>query len=135
MFRWIPMVALAALPLAGMAAESTADAGPAPSGQHAACMEKAGGVTADMVACITAEYERQDKRLNDAYAAARERVGEARQTALRDVQRAWLRFRDLNCAFVDDPDGGTLARVMANQCMLTMTAARADELAALASRP
>jgi len=129
------IVVTAALPWVAQAADSTAHRGPAPSEQHTACMEKAGGVTVDMVACITAEYERQDKRLNEAYAAARERVGTARDAALRDVQRAWLHFRDLNCDFRNDPDGGTLARVEANDCMLAMTAARADELDGIANRP
>ena len=135
MHRWFSVLVVAALPWVGQAAESTADRGPVPSEQHTACMEKAGGVTADMVSCITAEYERQDKRLNDAYAAARERVGKGRDAALRDVQRAWLHFRDLNCDFRNDPDGGTLARVEANHCMLSMTAARADELEGIANRP
>jgi uncharacterized protein YecT (DUF1311 family) len=48
------------------------------------------------------------------------------------VQRAWLKFRDANCAFYDDPDGGTLARVLSNECMMTQTAQRAQELEAMA---
>ncbi|MFA9204714.1 MAG: lysozyme inhibitor LprI family protein, partial [Flavobacteriales bacterium] len=52
-----------------------------------------------------------------------------RKTKLRDVQRKWIAYRDANCQFYADPDGGSLARVEANACMLRMTAARAEELA------
>ena len=51
-----------------------------------------------------------------------------RKKQLQAVQRAWLKYRDGNCSFYDDPDGGTLARVSANNCMMTSTASRAREL-------
>lgn len=136
MHRYLRAAVVAALmPMAALAAAPAADADLDPGKEHDACMEKAGGVTANMVSCITAEYEREDKRLNDAYAALRGRLAEARHTGLRDAQRAWLSFRDLNCEFRVDPDGGTMARVSANQCMLTMTTDRADELEGLERQP
>ena len=51
-----------------------------------------------------------------------------RRAQLLEAQRAWIKYRDANCAFYYDPDGGTLARVNANSCMLTATAERAREL-------
>jgi uncharacterized protein YecT (DUF1311 family) len=96
------------------------------------CMEKSDGVTAAMVECITAEYKRQDTRLNQAYKAASKDLSAPRKKQLQEVQRAWLKFRDANCAFYDDPDGGTLARVLSNECMMTLTAQRAQELEAMA---
>ncbi|WP_076998268.1 lysozyme inhibitor LprI family protein [Variovorax sp. KK3] len=103
-------------------------ADPALSKQYSACMDKAGGVTAGMIDCIGAEVQRQDAKLNAAYKALMSSVVPARQTQLRDAQRAWIKYRDANCAFYLDPDGGTLARVEANDCVLTSTAARAAEL-------
>jgi uncharacterized protein YecT (DUF1311 family) len=51
-----------------------------------------------------------------------------RKTQLLEAQRAWIKFRDVNCSFYLDPDGGTLARVSANDCVMTTTASRAVEL-------
>lgn len=98
------------------------------SKQYAACMDKSGGVTVAMIECITAEHQRQDVRLNKAYKALMADLNPERKKQLQAVQRAWLKFRDGNCSFYDDPDGGTLARVSANNCMMTSTASRAREL-------
>jgi uncharacterized protein YecT (DUF1311 family) len=81
-----------------------------------------------MLDCIAAETERQDARLNRAYRELSSALPAERKKALVEAQRAWLRFRDLNCGFYDDPDGGTEARVSANDCVMTMTANRALEL-------
>ena len=55
-------------------------------------------------------------------------VPSPRKKQLQEAQRSWINYRDANCAFYDDPDGGTLARVNANSCMMTATADRANEL-------
>ena len=107
-------------------AASAQDAGL--SKQHAACMDKSGGTTMGMIECITAEAQRQDARLNKAYKAVMADLSPARKKQLLEAQRAWLKFRDANCGFYYDPDGGTLARVNANDCMMTATAERAREL-------
>lgn len=91
-------------------------------------MDKAGGVTPAMLDCIAGETERQDARLNRAYRELSAGLSGERKKGLVEAQRAWLRFRDLNCAFYDDPDGGTEARVSASDCVMTMTANRAAEL-------
>lgn len=93
-----------------------------------ACMTRAGGVTVDMIECIGSETERQDARLNHAYQALRSTLGTARRQQLQEAQRAWITFRDRNCAFLFDPDGGSIARVAASDCVLRMTAERAGEL-------
>lgn len=114
--------AIASAPFAARAA----DAGL--SKQFSACNDKAGGVTAGMIDCITAEHKRQDARLNAAYKALMADLPPARKTPLQEAQRAWIKFRDANCNFYLDPDGGSLARVQANDCMMTTTASRALEL-------
>jgi uncharacterized protein YecT (DUF1311 family) len=98
------------------------------------CLDKAGGVTTEMVNCIGAEADLQDKRLNAAYKKAMTVLTPARQKELQGVQRLWLQYRDAKCKFAFDPDGGTMAHVESADCMLTMTAERAQELEALAER-
>jgi uncharacterized protein YecT (DUF1311 family) len=49
-----------------------------------------------------------------------------------EAQRAWIKFRDANCGFYADPEGGSAARVTANECFLNATADRAKELRLLA---
>lgn len=98
------------------------------------CLEKAGGVTAKMIDCIGAETTVQDQRLNDAYKQAMVKLTPARQRELQAVQRLWLQFRDANCKFAQDPDGGTMAAVEGTGCVMAMTAERAQELEAIAER-
>ncbi len=93
-----------------------------------ACMGKADS-TVDMLDCIDAEIQRQDQRLNEVYTALRADVQEGRKNQLRDAQRAWINFRNANCAFHLDPDAGSLARISAADCVLRLTATRAEELA------
>jgi uncharacterized protein YecT (DUF1311 family) len=107
-------------------AASAQDAGL--SKPYAACMDKSGGTTMSMIECITAETQRQDARLNKAYKAVMAELPPERKKQLLEAQRAWIKFRDANCSFYNDPDGGTLAPVNANDCMLTSTAARVHEL-------
>lgn len=97
---------------------------------HEACMENAVS-TADMVACISEEFEREDQRLNDNYQQLRSQLSDGRKEQLLTAQRAWIAYKDANCDFYADPEGGTLARVSANSCVLTETTDRADELESL----
>jgi uncharacterized protein YecT (DUF1311 family) len=54
-----------------------------------------------------------------------------RKQALLKAQRAWIKFREANCDYWFDPNGGTAARMNASGCLLTMTATRAKELEAM----
>lgn len=101
------------------------------SKQFGTCIDKSGGVTMDMIECIGAETQRQDARLNKAYKALTTSLTPERRRPLQEAQRAWIKFRDANCGFYHDPDGGSMARVSANDCMMTMTASRARELESL----
>ena len=98
------------------------------SPQHAACMGKSGGVTVEMLDCIGAETKVQDTRLNQAYKELMATLAPARKKQLQEAQRAWIKFRDANCGFYADPDGGTMATVSASDCFMSMTTDRAKEL-------
>lgn len=98
------------------------------SKKFTSCMDQTGGTTAGMVECIDAEARQQDARLNKAYKEVMAQLSAGRKKQLQEAQRAWLKFRDANCAFYYDPDGGTIARVEANDCVMASTARRAREL-------
>jgi uncharacterized protein YecT (DUF1311 family) len=95
------------------------------------CMDSAGGTTSGMVDCISTEAKQQDVRLNKAYKELMATLSPERKKQLQEAQRAWIKFRDANCDFYYDPEGGSLARVSANDCMMSSTARRAKELESL----
>ncbi len=66
------------------------------SKQYSTCMDKAGGITANMLDCIGAETQRQDARLNRAYKDVMAQLSAARKKQLQEAQRAWIRYRRLS---------------------------------------
>lgn len=95
------------------------------------CLDKSGGVTFEMRECISAEYERQDLLLNRNYKALMADLTPERKKQLQTAQRLWIQYRDANCQFYADPDGGTMAAIAAADCSLQMTADRVRELEGL----
>jgi len=92
------------------------------------CMDNSGGVTMAMMDCIHEETARQDQRLNVAYKVLMEQLSPERNSQLRKAQRAWMAFRDANCQLYFDPEGGSIARVSASDCVRQATESRAREL-------
>ena len=95
---------------------------------YSACMDKSKGVTSEMLDCISAEFTRQDDRLNENYKRLMSKLSGKRKEGLLEAQRAWIKFRDTNCSFYYDPDGGSAAHLASSDCMLNATADRATEL-------
>jgi uncharacterized protein YecT (DUF1311 family) len=100
------------------------------SKQFSTCIDKSGGVTSTMLDCIGSETKVQDARLNKAYKYVIATLSPSRKTELQEAQRAWIKFRDANCRFYLDPDGGTMASVNSADCLMSTTANRAKELEA-----
>lgn len=98
------------------------------SKKYSDCMDRTGGATVPMRECIAEETKRQDAQLNRVYKQLMASLSPARKKQLQNAQRAWIKFRDLNCGFYADPEGGTMALVAADDCYLTMTAERVNEL-------
>jgi uncharacterized protein YecT (DUF1311 family) len=96
--------------------------------EYLTCLEKASGVTFEMIACISAETKRQDVRLNEHYNKLSSKLSANRKKALVEAQRSWMKFRDANCRFYYDPEGGSSARMTADECLLNTTADRVREL-------
>ena len=101
--------------------------------QYNTCMKKAGGVTSKMHDCISAETKRQDTRLNKSYKALMPTLNATRKKELQNVQRLWIKYRDANCKFYYDPEGGSIAAVNSGVCYLEETAYRATKLEDLKS--
>ena len=97
------------------------------SKQYEICMKKAIS-TQDMLECGDAEYKLQDIRLNKAYKALQQNLNIERKKQLQETQRLWIKFKESNCNFYFDPDGGSMARLNANSCLILSTADRAKEL-------
>ena len=95
---------------------------------YSACLDKSKGVTSEMLDCISAEFTRQDDRLNENYKRLMSKLSGKRKEGLLEAQRAWIKFRDTNCNFYYDPDGGSAAHLASNECSLNATADRATEL-------
>ena len=93
------------------------------------CLDSPDGQsTMGMIACTGEELKVQDAALNVAW---RDLTGpmNARQKAnLRKAQRAWIAFRDADCAARFDEDWGSMSRIEANFCMLRRTVERTIEL-------
>lgn len=114
--------------------ETAQSGGPPPLciGQAASqCQNVPGGdTTVGMAECIVSETEIWDAMLNAEYKIARARLaeigGEDLQISLRDAQRAWIAFRDAECALQYDRwQGGTIRSIVYANCILEMTATRA----------
>jgi len=101
------------------------------SKEYDSCMDRSGGVTIEMIECMVQEFKKQDARLNREYKKTMSQLSDERKKALLEAQRAWIKYRDSNCAFYADPEGGSMARVLANSCVLSMTAERADEISSI----
>jgi uncharacterized protein YecT (DUF1311 family) len=95
------------------------------------CMDKSEGVTSNMLDCIGNEINYQDKRLNESYRKVMSTLNPSRTKKLQEAQRAWIKYRDENCNFYADSNGGTMAEVVSSDCVLSSTASRAEELTKL----
>jgi Uncharacterized protein conserved in bacteria len=109
-----------------------------------ACFEGApdGGTTVGMMFCLLAERDAWDRLLNAQYAEARataQRMDDAdradfpefahRADQVRDAQRAWIAFRDANCAMEYGVWGaGSMRQIAGADCQLRMTAERTLDL-------
>ena len=99
------------------------------------CQQAPGGdTTIGIVQCVMAEHAAWDEALNREYRETRATYGEDEIAAasLLAAQRAWIAWRDAECAFqYDRYGGGSMRSVAAANCKMSMTAMRTLELKAL----
>lgn len=99
-------LALLAYGVSAGAAESTSDLirRDAPKGVTEAfysCIDKANTNSIGEAECISRERERQDRRLNAAYAALMQKLGPGQKKDLVAAERAWIKFRESTTDFED----------------------------------
>jgi uncharacterized protein YecT (DUF1311 family) len=85
------------------------------------------GSTPETVDCLMAQHAHWDKQLAIAYQQAMKDAGPAQKEKLREAKRAWIKYRDANCAYYASGEG-TIARIDAAVCLRDMTKRRAEEL-------
>ena len=81
--------------------------------------------TAGMAACLDREAKAWDGLLNDYDKRLTRELDDKQRTALRDLQRAWIAYRDKACAFHHVFHQGTNAAPMQASCMNKETARHA----------
>jgi uncharacterized protein YecT (DUF1311 family) len=83
----------------------------------------------DMNICWGNEYKSADATLNQIYRQLVAKLDEGEKTQLKDVESAWLKYRDANCDFVADQyKGGTIRPMIDAICLTDMTKNRTAEL-------
>lgn len=87
-----------------------------------------------MNACYGNALKTADKTLNDTYRQVSDRLASDPDTKkqLVTAQRAWIAFRDAECAFsASGAEGGSIYPMIKSICLADMTTERTSQLAAL----
>lgn len=103
---------------------------------------KAPQTQADMTICAGKDYDKADKQLNVEYQKLRKLLSERDKAADADgkgatdalvtAQRAWVAFRDANCALAGfQARGGSMEPMLISACLADMSGKRAEELKSL----
>jgi uncharacterized protein YecT (DUF1311 family) len=84
---------------------------------------------ADMNDCWGREYKTADATLNQVYRQLVSKLDDEEKAQLKQVESAWLKYRDANCDFVADQyKGGTIRPMIDAMCLADMTQNRTAEL-------
>ncbi len=92
------------------------------------------GSTVEMVDCLNAQRVHWDKQLTIAYQELMKSISARQRIMLRDAERAWIKYRDANCAYYAGGEG-SIARINAAACLRDMTQKRAEELSSGGAGP
>lgn len=89
---------------------------------------------AAMTQCATDAYAQADKQMNESYKDIIAKMAPARQAALKQAQRDWLKFRDSHCkSEAAEVKGGTLYPALLNSCLAETTKERTEKLKRMGS--
>ncbi|WP_027166666.1 lysozyme inhibitor LprI family protein [Mesorhizobium sp. WSM3224] len=79
--------------------------------------------------CADADRQAADAKLNAAYKDLVDRNDQASNKLLQTAQRAWIAFRDAECAYsTADSQGGSIHPMEVSQCLTELTSARIKQL-------
>ena len=78
-----------------------------------------------MDVCWTLEFKDADQHMNAIYKTLLGKLDSKQTTTLHNIQRAWLRYKDLHCnAMAGDYEGGSMQPAVFYSCSATLTRAR-----------
>jgi uncharacterized protein YecT (DUF1311 family) len=84
---------------------------------------------AEITTCSLANYQAADKALNAAYKIIRPTLSQVQRDSLRNVQLAWIKFRDSHCEHEAlDAKGGPIYDAIKNDCLTQTTWQRTEAL-------
>lgn len=102
-----------------------------PTGAYAdACMDAAAD-QASMTICAQKAYQAADAELNRQFHEIRQRLADDAQTRglLSITERAWVAFRDAECAFAASAtEGGSAYPMVQDLCLADLTLRRSEQL-------
>jgi uncharacterized protein YecT (DUF1311 family) len=82
-----------------------------------------------MNACAANEYQREDAKLNEYYKALAGKLGPSEKERLKAAQRAWIKFRDLQCELeASRYEGGSIQPLVRSSCLAQVTKQRNEDL-------
>jgi uncharacterized protein YecT (DUF1311 family) len=110
-------------------AQAQPKSAPAGSIEYSRCVASSGQRDAAVAECERTEFRRQDQVLNTVYKQLEGKLDASGKSKLRDAQRAWIAFRDSQCAYERArEEGGTLAPRLEASCLKRLTGVRVQDL-------
>lgn len=83
----------------------------------------------EMNACAANEYQREDAKLNEYYKELAGKLGPSEKERLKAAQRAWIKFRDLQCELeASRYEGGSIRPLVRSSCLAQVTKQRNEDL-------
>jgi len=83
----------------------------------------------EMNACAAKEYQSEDAKLNKYYKELIRKVGASEKQKLKATQRAWIKFRDLQCELeASNYEGGSIQPLIRSSCLAQVTKQRNEDL-------
>lgn len=85
-----------------------------------------------MNTCAAKDYDREDARMNKTYKELVSKLEKDRREKLKEIQIAWIKYRDLQCDFDSSSyEGGTMYSLVHSSCLSQMTKQREKDLKAM----
>jgi len=86
----------------------------------------------DMNQCSSSDLTRETKKINKTYNDFRAKLNPSQKQQLKEVQLAWIKFKDLACQFeASGVEGGSAHSMVLASCLAEKTLQRNKELEAL----
>lgn len=83
----------------------------------------------DLNICSQQEYQAEEVKINEIYRQYRSQLDSADKQKIKDVQLAWIKYRDLACKFESSAtEGGSMQPWITSQCMIEHTITRRKQL-------